>query len=117
MELLIGVTLLFNFPYALKNLFGINYTIELDIIGITLGLYLLVLTTLLIISAVWIRKGNKAGTTIAIVVGGVLLIFGILSYFQLGRTDGLMGDSTRGLLTIILAYITSKELKKNKSIQ
>jgi hypothetical protein len=118
-EFLIGVTVLFSFPTALDVLFGITYSSELDIIGIPLGLYLLLLTTLLILSIVLTLRGNRLGTTIAIIVGAVLLVYGLISYFQLGRTDSLMFDGVRGLVTIILGYVTSKEmiLKTTRQMQ
>jgi hypothetical protein len=110
---------LFSFPTALDVLFGITYSSELDIIGIPLGLYLLLLTTLLILSIVLTLRGNRLGTTIAIIVGAVLLVYGLISYFQLGRTDSLMFDGVRGLVTIILGYVTSKEmiLKTTRQMQ
>jgi len=106
---------LFNFQNALENIFEITYSSEIDILGIIIGGYLLLLTTLLFLSIVWILKGKQAGTTIAIIVGAIFVLFGVLSYFKLERVDGLIGDSIRGLLTIFLAYMTGKELKKNKT--
>lgn len=114
-ELSIGTTVLFNFQNALENIFEITYSSEIDILGIIIGGYLLLLTTLLFLSIVWILKGKQAGTTIAIIVGAIFVLFGVLSYFKLERVDGLIGDSIRGLLTIFLAYMTGKELKKNKT--
>lgn len=116
-ELSIGTTVLFNFQNALENIFEITYSSEIDILGIIIGGYLLLLTTLLFLSIVWILKGKQAGTTIAIIVGAIFILFGVLSYFKLERVDGLIGDSIRGLLTIFLAYMTGKELKKNKTTQ
>lgn len=116
-ELSIGTTVLFNFQNALENIFEITYSSEIDILGIIIGGYLLLLTTLLFLSIVWILKGKQAGTTIAIIVGAIFVLFGVLSYFKLERVDGLIGDSIRGLLTIFLAYMTGKELKKNKTTQ
>ena len=114
-ELSIGTTVLLNFQNALENIFEITYSSEIDILGIIIGGYLLLLTTLLFLSIVWILKGKQAGTTIAIIVGAIFVLFGVLSYFKLERVDGLIGDSIRGLLTIFLAYMTGKELKKNKT--
>ncbi|MEZ7900718.1 MAG: hypothetical protein QMC34_02295 [Flavobacteriales bacterium] len=116
-ELLIGMNVLFSFQNALENIFEITYSSELDILGIIIGGYLLLLTTLLFLSIIWILKGKQAGTTIAIIVGAIFVLFGILSYCKLGQIDGLIGDSIRGLLTIFLAYVTGKELKKDKTIQ
>lgn len=117
LELSIGMIVLFNFPSALEVGFEITYSSELDILGVIMAGYLLLLTTLLIFSIVLILKGNRVGTALAIIVGAVFVFFGILSYVQVGRIDGLIGDSSRGLVTILLAYMTGKELKKRKMIQ
>ena len=111
-ELGIGISLLFNLPATLKGGFGITYTSELDILGIALGLYLLLLTTLMITSVVWTIKKNISGASLGIILGAFLVIFGITTFLMLGNSDGLVGDSLRGLLTIIFGYIAYKELKK-----
>jgi hypothetical protein len=48
------------------------------------------------------------------ILGAFLLTFGLFTFFQLGRTDGLIGDSIRGLLTMIFGYLSANELKNNK---
>ena len=48
LELVIGNTLLFNLPAALESGFGISYNSELDILGVALGLYLVLLTVLMV---------------------------------------------------------------------
>lgn len=68
-------------------------------------------------SIVWTLKGDRLGTALAIILGTVFVFFEILSYFQVDRIDGLIGDSIRGLLTILLAYMTGKEIKSRKIIQ
>ena len=111
-ELAIGGMLLFNFPTALESGFGIPYNSELDMLGMALGLYLLLLTTLLILSIIWTYRSNYSGITIGIIVGAFLFIFGVLSYFQFGDIQAILVDSLRGLLTIIFAYMAGKELKQ-----
>ncbi len=110
-ELLLGGSLLLNFPETLETGFGITYSSELDFLGIALGLYLLLLTSLMVLSIIWTLKGNYSGATLGIVIGVFLTLIGVIAFLQLGRTDGLIIDSSRGLLTVIFAYMTSKQPK------
>ena len=111
-ELGISTTLLFNFQVALETGFGISYSSELDILGMALGLYLLLLTTLMVLSMVWTLKSYQSGITLGIVVGIFLSIFGVLTYIKFGDTQGLLVDSLRGILTIIFGYMAYQEIKK-----
>lgn len=111
-ELVIGVTLLFGFPTALESGFGITYSSELDILGVALGLYLLLLTGLLLLSMVWTIKGNNAGTTLGIITGFFLFAFGLVSFLKLGDTQALFVDSIRGIITIIFGLMARKELNR-----
>lgn len=110
-ELVLGILLLFNFSDTLESAFEITYNSELDILGIALGLYLLLLTALMVLSIVWTRKGNASGAIIGIIVGVFLFIFGLTTFLQLDRTDGLIGDSIRGLITVVFGFMAYKELK------
>ena len=112
LELGVGATLLFNFPTALESGFGITYSNELDILGIALGLYLLLLTTLLILSSIWTYRANHAGITIGIIVGVFLFTFGVVTFLKFGDMQGILIDSLRGVLTIIFGYFAGKELKQ-----
>ena len=112
LELGLGVTLLIDFPTALESGFGISYSNELDILGLALGLYLLLLTALMILSSVWTLKSNHSGITIGVIIGIFLFIFGTVTFLKFGDLQALMVDSLRGLLTIILGYMAGKELKK-----
>ena len=111
-ELAIGATMLFSFSTALESGFGITYTSELDILGIALGLYLLLLTGLMILSIIWTLKGNNSGTTLGIILGVFLVVFGIVTFFKFGDPQPLYVDSFRGLITIIFGFMASKELKQ-----
>jgi hypothetical protein len=75
---------------------------------------LLLLTALLVLSIFWTVKGNYSGITIGVIAGIFLFFFGMVTFLQLGTTDGLYADSMRGLLTIALAYMANKELKNQK---
>jgi hypothetical protein len=111
-ELGIGISLLFNFPTTLKDGFGITYTSELDILGIALGLYLLLLTALMILSVTWTIKRNLSGATLGIILAVFLVTFGLTSFLALGNVQALYVDSFRGLLTLMFGYMAYKDLKK-----
>ncbi len=111
LELAIGATLLINFPTAIESGFGITYSSELEILGIALGLYLLLLTTLMILSIVWTSKSNLSGTTLGIILGVFLLTFGVTAFLKLGDPQPLYIDSLRGLITIVTGYMARKELQ------
>lgn len=68
----------------------------------------------MVLSIIWTLKGNYSGATLGIVIGVFLTLIGVIVFLQLGRTDGLFIDSSRGLLTIILAYIAGNEIKKKE---
>jgi hypothetical protein len=110
-ELGFGGAILFNFPTMLDAAFGITYSSELDILGIALGLYLLLLTALMVLSAYWTIKRNTSGPILGIIVGVFLITFGVTSFLMLGQIDGLFGDSLRGVITAVLGYMAYKELK------
>lgn len=110
-ELVLGLALLFSFPATVESGFGITYTSDLDILGIALGLYLLLLTALLVLSIFWTVKGNYSGITIGVITGVFLILFGLVTFLQLGDTQALYVDSLRGLITVALAYMANKELK------
>jgi hypothetical protein len=112
LELVIGLALLFNFPSTVESGFGITYSNELDVLGIALGLYLLLLTTLMIISALWTYRSNISGTILGIIVGLFLFTFGVATFLKFGELQGLIVDSIRGLITIIFGFMARKELKQ-----
>ncbi len=90
LELGVGATLLFNLPLALESGFNIPYSSELDVLGIALGLYLLLLTALLVISMIWTNKGNYAGITIGILAGIFLLSFGVAASVNAGDAQPML---------------------------
>jgi hypothetical protein len=74
-ELGLGTMFLFNFKSTLERSFGITYSNELDVLGFALGLYLLLLTTLIVLSMAWELKGNTGGAILGIVIGVFLFVF------------------------------------------
>ncbi len=112
LELLVGLTLLFDLPTALESGFGISYSVELDVLGNALGLYLLLLTTLMIVSAMWTKKANLSGVTLGIICGVFLLTFGVYATITSGDAQALLIDGLRGFLTIAFGYMAGKEIKQ-----
>ena len=111
LELIVGITLLFNFPFALESGFGITYNSELDVLGIALGLYLLLLTTLLLFSIIWTTKSITSGPILGIISGAFLFVFGTVTFVKFGGLEGLLVDGLRGLLTILIGYMALREIK------
>ncbi|MFT6981266.1 MAG: hypothetical protein ACJAUD_000029 [Crocinitomicaceae bacterium] len=111
-ELGIGFSLLIDLPRTLKNGFGITYTSDFNIIGLALGLYLILLTALMILSILWTIKRNLSGITLGVIIGVFLFLFGVVSFAKTGEAGGIYGDSIRGIITIVFAYLTYKELKQ-----
>lgn len=109
-ELAIGFTLLFNLPLAMEN-FNTPYSSDMEVLGLTLGLYLFLLTTLMVLSFVWIRKSNLAGATLGIIIGIFLMSFGVGMLVKYGETQALWVDGFRGGLTVFAAYMAGKSIK------
>jgi len=112
-ELAIGFTLLFNLPMAMEN-FNTPYAPDMEVLGLTLGLYLFLLTTLMVLSFIWIRKSNRAGVTLGIIIGLFLISFGVGMLVKFGQTQALWVDGFRGGLTVLLAYMAGKSMKYQK---
>jgi hypothetical protein len=110
-ELAIGFTLLFNLPMAMEN-FNTPYSPDMEVLGLTLGLYLFLLTTLMVLSFIWVKKSNPAGITLGIIIGLFLISFGVGMLAKFGETQALWVDGFRGGLTVLLAYMARKGLKQ-----
>jgi glucan phosphoethanolaminetransferase (alkaline phosphatase superfamily) len=108
-ELAIGFTLLFDLPMAMEN-FNTPYSPDMEVLGLTLGLYLFLLTTLMALSFTWIIKSNRAGVTLGIIIGLFLMSFGVGMLVKYGETQALWVDGLRGGLTILLAYKAGKSM-------
>lgn len=110
-ELAIGFTLLFNLPMAMEN-FNTPYSPDMEVLGLTLGLYLFLLSTLMVLSFIWIRKSNQSGATLGIIIGLFLISFGVGMLVKFGETQALWIDGLRGGLTVFFAYMAGKGLKQ-----
>jgi glucan phosphoethanolaminetransferase (alkaline phosphatase superfamily) len=109
-ELAIGYTLLFDLPMAMEN-FNTPYSSDMEVLGLTLGLYLFLLTSLMVLSFNWIRTSNRAGMTLGIIIGLFLISFGVGMLIKYGETQALIIDGFRGGLTVFLAYMAGKAIK------
>ena len=92
--------------------FNTPYSPDMEVLGLTLGLYLFLLTTLMVLSFIWIRKSNPAGVTLGIIIGLFLISFGIGMVIKFGNTQAIFVDGLRGGLTAFLAYMAGKGLKQ-----
>ena len=109
-ELAIGFTLLFNLPMAMEN-FNTPYSPDMEVLGLTLGLYLFLLTTLMVLSFAWVKKSNAAGVTLGIIIGLFLMSFGVGMLIKFGETQAIIVDGIRGGLTVFFAYMAGKSIK------
>jgi hypothetical protein len=112
LELVIGCLLLFNLPATLETGFGVHYTKEWDFVGLTVGLYLLLLTGLMILSIYWTTQKNYSGVVLGIIIGVFLMAYGIGSLIKLNTFQGIFIDGIRGLLTVIVAVVVGKNIHK-----
>ena len=107
----LGATSLLNFQFALETGFQIPYSSELEILGLTIGLELLLLAAIAILSVVWVSKGKIEGTITGIFVGIYIFTFGIAAFLKFGETQALYVDSIRGFLTLVFGYLAYKKMK------
>jgi glucan phosphoethanolaminetransferase (alkaline phosphatase superfamily) len=108
-EFAIGNTLLFSLPMAMEN-FNTPYSPDMEVLGLTLGLYLFLLTTLMVLCFIWIRKSNRSGVILGIIIGLFLISFGVGMLIKFGETQALWVDGFRGGLTAFLAYMAGKSI-------
>jgi hypothetical protein len=114
-ELVASLSILVNFPFAAENGFGVTYTDDLAVLGIGLGSNLALTTVVFLFSVIWTMRSKIEGVILGIAGAGMLTLFGLLTFIQLGETDGIVIDGLRGGLTIIVGFIVYKKLKKQQS--
>lgn len=112
----IGVMLawLFNPAYAIGEGFGIPYTDDMAQLGSAVGLQAMFLISIMVLSIVWIRKRKIEWPLLAVIVGVFFTLFGVVMFLQFGTIDGLIIDSTRGVVTFVLAMMTYKHFKSQE---
>lgn len=101
-----------NLPATSVEGFGITFIPEIEILGVALGIYLLLLTVLMVLSIMWVLKRNNASVTLGVIIGDFLTIFRVLTFLKFGDLQAILGDSIRGVITILLAVMVAKELNK-----
>tara|TARA_B100000795_G_scaffold62701_2_gene42174 strand:+ start:14616 stop:14876 length:261 start_codon:yes stop_codon:yes gene_type:complete len=79
------VALLTSLTATLEADFGVTFIPEIEILGVALGMYLLLLILLMVLRIIWILNRNKAGFTLGIIIGAFLSIFGVLTFLQIWR--------------------------------
>ena len=109
--LLISFTSLANPKVAIEQGFNLTYDANLRLLTVALGMQVLFSAVIAILAIVWTWRGAAFGIYLGIAIGLYLTLFGIVAYFILGQTSGLVVDSSRGVLTLFFAYLAMKELK------
>jgi hypothetical protein len=109
--LVVGGLTVFNAPLVLNTGFGIPYNNMHPLSGIIMGLQWVFMGGVGTVSAVWTRRGNISGVTTGIAVALYMISFGVVTFLKLGLTAGLMGDTSRGLVTVIFGVMAYREFK------
>lgn len=112
----LGAAALIDWAQMVNVGFGVTYRADLDIIGVIIGLELFFLGGISALSLFWVRGRLMHGTVTGIAVGLYMLVFGIVAYLMTRQTGGLMVDSTRGLLTVIVGFMARRELASAASL-
>jgi len=111
-ELVAAISMLVFFPQALESGFGISYTPDIAVLGIALGSNLILASSILLLSVIWVWRSKMEGVLTGLLGGGFLILFGFTAFFQLGEMQALLLDGIRGVLTLLFAYLTYLELNK-----
>lgn len=69
----------------------------------------------MVLSFIWIRKSNRAGVTLGIIIGLFLISFGVGMLAKFGEKQALLLDGFRGGLTVLLAYMAGKTINHNNT--
>ena len=108
MQLAIGMMMLIDFEQAATAMFGIMYTPDMAILGVTLGTNVLFSGIIAALSVVWVFKGNPKGISLGMLFGWLAITAGIAAFVLLGRLDGLIVDVTRGSLILLTGYLAQR---------
>lgn len=107
----IGSTALINPEFGSKTGFQLEYTASLQIPLIIIGMEVLFLGSIALLGFIWTRRGSVYGIYTGAAVGVYMFVFGFALFLLEGRTDGLLLDSSRGIITIIAAFLALRELR------
>jgi hypothetical protein len=112
-ELVIAGAMLIDFPQVADIGFGITYTSDIAILGIALGSNLMFASGILLLSIIWTLRAKVEGIIIGAMAGGLFALFGLVAFIQLGDFQSILVDGLRGILTILFAYLTFREIQNN----
>jgi NO-binding membrane sensor protein with MHYT domain len=105
---IMGITVLFNPQFAIETGFQIAYNPEMVILSVVIGMELLFLGSVALVGIIWTRQGKREGILAGSAVGMYMFLFGFAALFFVGNTQGLLVDSTRGFITLVLGYLMLK---------
>ena len=114
MQIAMGVMMLQDFQQVATSMLNLTYSEGMTKLGVTLGMNVLFLGTVLLLSIYWVFRNNKNGASLAILFGVYMVIAGIVSYSQ-GVSEGLTMDVPRGIIILVLGYFTQRQDKMTLS--
>lgn len=103
-EFVAGSFMFFNLPGALE-MFGIEYTSELDVLGLVMGNGLFFVAGISALGVVWTLRGKAEGVVCGIAVGLFLVAFGVLASLMFGQVSAIGVDGVRGGLSVLLGVL------------
>lgn len=110
-QLVFGLLFIFDLPSAIA-VFNTPYSPDIEVLGLAFGIYLLLSSSLHVLSFIWIRKSNQAGVVLAIIIGIGFISIGVGMEIKFGETQTLLFDGLRGVLTVFLAYMAGRGIKQ-----
>jgi hypothetical protein len=103
-ELFAALFMFFNLPGAMER-FDIDYSSQLDILGLVMGNALLFVAGIAALGIVWTLRGKAGGVICGIAVGIFLTSFGLLAFLMFGQVSAIGVDGVRGGLNILLGIL------------
>lgn len=111
-ELAIAGAMLIDFSQVADIAFGITYTSDIAVLGIALGSNLIFVSGILLLSIIWTLRSKVEGIIIGAMTGGFFVLFALVAFIQLGDFQAILVDGLRGVLTIIFAYLSYRQIQK-----
>ena len=104
-------------PASLVGAFGIGLNSESVAVGALLPSFTLVVAAWTVLSIIWLMQGKREGLTLAVWLGVLCLIAGVLNgvvFARMGRNPLVdMPDAVRGLLILALCWWASSSQTQN----
>ena len=114
-QILVAVSTVFlamtDYPMLTDN-FGFTYQPNMGILQLVMIYNLFLSAGICLLGFLWIRKGNIAGTQIAILLGFLMFLVSFIVFVKFDRVDMLLIDSIRAFLMFISGILAFKEQKK-----